>query len=127
MAERVIDAAPGGSEQIEALSTPGGTADGKAYLTPGEAAKKLGVSRQTVEDWLQLGRLRGLRTGKRWRVLPQDIEAFRQPYEVWREQFEQTVEEVRGRIPREITSEEIESEISAECAAVRSQNRARRR
>ena len=29
--------------------------------TSPEAAKKLGVSRQTVEEWLQLGRLRGLR------------------------------------------------------------------
>jgi len=48
-------------------------------LTPEEVADHLRVSRPTVYAWLKMGRLRGLRAGKVWRIRPADLEAFLQP------------------------------------------------
>jgi excisionase family DNA binding protein len=67
MTERVIDGAPRPREHGEGL------------LTPEEVAHRLRVSRPTVYAWLKIGRLRGLRAGKGWRVRSEDLEAFLQP------------------------------------------------
>lgn len=45
-------------------------------LTPEEVAKKLVVSPKTVRDWLREGRLRGVKTGKLWRVREDDLRIF---------------------------------------------------
>jgi excisionase family DNA binding protein len=48
-------------------------------LTPEEVAERLRVSRPTVYAWLKMGRLRGLRAGKVWRIQPADLDAFLRP------------------------------------------------
>jgi excisionase family DNA binding protein len=39
----------------------------------------LRVTLPTVYAWLKMGRLRGLRAGKFWRIRPADLEAFLDP------------------------------------------------
>jgi excisionase family DNA binding protein len=47
------------------------------YLTPGQAAARLQVSRATILKWLGAGTLRGSKLGYRtWRVTSAEIEAF---------------------------------------------------
>lgn len=48
-------------------------------LTPEEVAAQLRVTLPTVYAWLKMGRLRGLRAGKFWRIRPVDLEAFLNP------------------------------------------------
>ena len=43
-------------------------------LSAEEVAGRLRVSRRTVYEWLKLGRLRGLRAGKAWRIREEDLE-----------------------------------------------------
>lgn len=45
-------------------------------LTPEEVADRLVVSPKTIRDWLRGGRLKGVKTGKLWRVREGDLEAF---------------------------------------------------
>lgn len=56
-------------------------------LTPEEVAGQLRVTMPTIYAWLKMGRLRGLRAGKFWRIRPADLEAFlnRSPEEIERE------------------------------------------
>lgn len=42
--------------------------DGAEYLSPDEAARRLGVAAKTVRAQLASGKLRGLRIGRVWRV-----------------------------------------------------------
>jgi excisionase family DNA binding protein len=58
---------------------PAGREVGDELLTPEEVAERLRVSRPTVYAWLKMGRLRGLRAGKAWRIRPDDLSAFLQP------------------------------------------------
>jgi excisionase family DNA binding protein len=48
------------------------------YYTPKEVAQELRVTERTVYEWLTSGRLRGMRAGSRWRIRPEEIEAFLQ-------------------------------------------------
>jgi excisionase family DNA binding protein len=48
----------------------------KPLFTPEEVATSLRVTRRTVYEWLKIGRLRGLRVGRGWRIRPEDVEAF---------------------------------------------------
>jgi excisionase family DNA binding protein len=48
------------------------------YYTPKEVAQELRVTERTVYEWLTSGRLRGMRAGSRWRIRPEDIQAFLQ-------------------------------------------------
>jgi excisionase family DNA binding protein len=57
---------------------PTGIEIGEGLLTPEEVAERLRVSRPTVYAWLKIGRLRGLRAGKAWRIRPDDLTAFLQ-------------------------------------------------
>jgi excisionase family DNA binding protein len=41
-----------------------------------EVAAYLGMSKDTVTEWIKTGRLKGCRIGRFWRVRPQDLEAF---------------------------------------------------
>jgi excisionase family DNA binding protein len=48
------------------------------YYTPKEVARELRVTERTVYEWLTTGRLRGMRAGTRWRIRPEELEAFMQ-------------------------------------------------
>jgi excisionase family DNA binding protein len=45
-----------------------------------QAAAKLAHSPRTVREWLRIGKLRGVKTGKEWRVREEDIHAFVQAH-----------------------------------------------
>ncbi|MGE5571881.1 MAG: helix-turn-helix domain-containing protein [Bacteroidota bacterium] len=45
-------------------------------LTPEEAAQRMVVSPKTVRDWLRQGRLKGVKTGKLWRIRESDLADF---------------------------------------------------
>jgi excisionase family DNA binding protein len=38
------------------------------FITTAEAARRLGVSRQTMATYLRTGRVRGIKLGKDWRI-----------------------------------------------------------
>lgn len=42
-------------------------------LTPDQVAASLGVNRRTVIDWLNAGKLPGVRLGKLWRIDPEAL------------------------------------------------------
>ena len=48
-------------------------------LTLEEAAAKVKVKSRTVLDWLQKGKLEGVKVGKQWRVPAENLEAFIRP------------------------------------------------
>ena len=48
-------------------------------LTLEEAAAKVKVKPRTVLDWLQKGKLDGVKVGKQWRVPAEHLEAFIRP------------------------------------------------
>lgn len=41
-----------------------------------EVAERLGMSRDTVGEWLRSGRLKGRRIGRFWRVQASDLDTF---------------------------------------------------
>ncbi|NLG78994.1 MAG: helix-turn-helix domain-containing protein [Firmicutes bacterium] len=45
-------------------------------LTPEEAAERMVVSPKTVRDWLRQGKLKGIKTGKLWRIRENDLAEF---------------------------------------------------
>lgn len=45
----------------------------KDWLSTSEVAEKLAVTRQTVNDWIRVGKLPADRVGKRWRVKPEAL------------------------------------------------------
>ncbi len=45
-------------------------------LTPEEAAERMVVSPKTVRDWLRQGKLKGVKTGKLWRIRENDLAEF---------------------------------------------------
>jgi excisionase family DNA binding protein len=45
-------------------------------LTLEEAADRLKIAPKTMRDWLRTGKLRGVKTGKYWRVREEDVETF---------------------------------------------------
>ena len=49
----------------------------KVY-TPKEAAEILSISDKTMMDWLRAGKIQGVKVGKYWRIMDQDLEAFLQ-------------------------------------------------
>jgi excisionase family DNA binding protein len=44
-------------------------------LTPKQAAARLLVSEKAVLDWLRLGKLKGVKAGRQWRIRERDLEA----------------------------------------------------
>jgi excisionase family DNA binding protein len=44
------------------------------FITTAEAARRLGVSRQTMATYLRSGRVRGIKLGKDWRIPVQEFE-----------------------------------------------------
>lgn len=45
-------------------------------LSTSTIAKQLGVTRQTVHNWITAGKLKALKVGGLWRVYPEDLEEF---------------------------------------------------
>jgi len=54
----------------------GGSVALPTLYTPEEVAKKLRVSRRTVYEWLNSGRMNGLKAGQYWRVTEEDMTQF---------------------------------------------------
>ena len=48
------------------------------FITTAEAAKRLGVTRQTMGTYLRSGRVRGIKLGKDWRIPVQEFERLMQ-------------------------------------------------
>ena len=46
------------------------------YKSINQVIKELGVHRNTVENWLRSGKLRGVRAGKLWRIPSDALEDF---------------------------------------------------
>ncbi len=46
------------------------------YKSINQVIKELGVHRNTVENWLRSGRLKGVRAGKLWRISSDALEEF---------------------------------------------------
>ena len=44
-------------------------------LTVEEASAKLKIAPKTLRDWLRIGKLSGVKLGKRWLIREQDLEA----------------------------------------------------
>jgi excisionase family DNA binding protein len=44
------------------------------FITTTEAAKRLGITRQTLSLYLRQGKLRGVKLGKEWRIPRQEFE-----------------------------------------------------
>jgi excisionase family DNA binding protein len=49
----------------------------KVY-SPEEAAKALGVHKETIRQWLRSGQLGGVKVGRLWRVRERDLQKFLQ-------------------------------------------------
>ena len=47
-----------------------------AFLSATEAAERLGVSRQAVQQWITAGRLRAVRVGRGWIISVREAEKF---------------------------------------------------
>jgi excisionase family DNA binding protein len=45
-------------------------------LTPEQAASRLAVSSRSIREWLRMGKLKGVRAGRLWRIRDRDIEEF---------------------------------------------------
>jgi excisionase family DNA binding protein len=52
----------------EQVASTGAAQDAPPYLTTGEVGRRLGVSRQTVANWIKHGLLPGVRMGSRLMV-----------------------------------------------------------
>ena len=48
----------------------------EGLLTPKEAAEFLKLSEYTVKDMLRSGIIRGVKSGNRWRVRPEDLRNY---------------------------------------------------
>jgi excisionase family DNA binding protein len=60
----------------QALGAPDTTAALAGYMTTGEAAGLIGVSLQTIKNWVRQGRLVGTRVGGRTLVTRASVQAF---------------------------------------------------
>ena len=54
-------------------STTGRGRQANTLLTIDEAAARLRISPRTCREWLRIGRLRGLKYGKMWRIREADV------------------------------------------------------
>jgi excisionase family DNA binding protein len=49
------------------------------YLTPVEAAERLGVTTQTIRNWMHAGTLKALKLGGRYRIDENDVNTMLTP------------------------------------------------
>lgn len=50
--------------------------ENKQILTPEEVGTRLGLKTKTVKDWLRVGKIRGVKVGKLWRVKESDLQDY---------------------------------------------------
>ena len=62
--------------QAIVASQMGETSDQAPFLTTGEVAKRIGVTRQTVVNWVKKGILPGVRLGGRTLIAPAALQRF---------------------------------------------------
>ena len=62
--------------QAIVASQMGETSDKAPFLTTGEVAKRIGVTRQTVVNWVKKGILPGVRLGGRTLIAPAALQRF---------------------------------------------------
>src|SRR5260370_39501552 len=96
----------------------------EGLLTPEEVAARLRVSRRTVYAWLKIGRLRGLRAGKAWRIRPEDLDAFLLPPNAWEQRLDESLALTRSQAPTDIPEEEITAALEAAREEVRKEHSA---
>jgi len=48
------------------------------FLTPKEVAERLAVTTGAIREWIRVGKLKGVRAGRLWRIREQDLEQFLQ-------------------------------------------------
>lgn len=101
------------------------TSAGEELLTPEEVASRLRVTRRTIYTWLKLGRMRGVRAGKLWRIRPSDLEAFLMPAAAWEERLDESLVLVRKQVPASISDEEITADLEAARDEVHKEHSAR--
>lgn len=44
--------------------------------TPQQAAEILSISEKTLMNWLRAGKIKGVKVGRLWRIMEQDLEEF---------------------------------------------------
>jgi excisionase family DNA binding protein len=47
----------------------------RQFVTTSEAAHQIGISRRTLQNWVQLGEVRAIKVGKNYRVLLASVKA----------------------------------------------------
>ena len=109
----------------KAATRPVPGTDEPALLTPEEVATRLRVTRRTVYAWLKIGRLRGLRAGKGWRIRPADLEAFLLPSAAWEARLDDSLARTRGQAPADLSEEEITAALEAAREEIHQERRAR--
>jgi excisionase family DNA binding protein len=110
----------------ERTETPPAHGTGEpALLTPEEVAARLRVTRRTVYAWLKVGRLRGLRAGKGWRIRPADLEAFLLPSSAWEARLDDSLARSRSQAPDDLSEAEITAALEAAREEVHQKRRAR--
>lgn len=66
------------AQTVDALLQAVAAGSSAPFLTTGEVAKRVGVSRQTVVNWVKKGLLDGIRLGGRILIAPAALERFAQ-------------------------------------------------
>lgn len=61
---------------VQAIAADLGDVESAPFLTTGEVAQRIGVSRQTVVNWVKKGMLPGVRLGGRTLVAPATLRRF---------------------------------------------------
>jgi excisionase family DNA binding protein len=110
-------------ERTETPATPGTSEP--ALLTPEEVATRLRVTRRTIYAWLKVGRLRGLRAGKGWRIRPADLEAFLLPSPAWEARLDESLARTRSQAPDDLSEAEITAALEAAREEAHQERRAR--
>lgn len=77
-----------------------GSTDEESYLTIQEAAKKLRLHEETVRRHLRSGQLEGDYVGRRWRVYPSKLIAFKKKQTEQHKQEMEASDELSPRLSR---------------------------
>ena len=95
----------------------------EGLMTPEEVAERLRVTRRTIYAWLKIGRLRGLRAGKGWRIAPADLEAFLLRPTEWETRLDESLSLIRSQVPTDISDEDIAADLEAAREEIRRDKR----
>lgn len=70
-------------------------------LSPEEVSAVLSVTPKTIREWLRKGELRGIKTGKLWRIREQDLQTFIKPEEPKAKELKFDFESLEERTSKE--------------------------